>query len=192
VNGFYGDSQSAFGQPATASASANSGFSSASAQVSVDSLGHPLGLQASLDLTFAPGVAFTSGFSTAMAYREFTISGGSGSVNVLFGYDYLAHLIGDAPGWGADYRAILSISDGATTYDLQAYNLLGAPMNATFGDSLSRTLALQYDTPYSITLSVDPDKDPLPDSGPGVLFTALVLFSVCAFPVVRRNAGRSP
>jgi len=192
VNGFAGNSQSAFGQPATASASANSGFSSASAQVSVNSAGNPLGLQASLGITFAPGVAFASGFSTAMAYREFRITGGSGAVNASFGYDYIAHLLGDAPGWGADYRALLSISDGTTTYDLQAYDLRSDPMSEEFSASLANTFTLEYDTPYSISLSVDPDSHSEPDGGPGVFLTALVLFSLCTFPAIQRKAWRRP
>jgi hypothetical protein len=123
-----------------------------------------------------------------MAYREFMISGGSGSVDVLFGYDYLAHLIGDAPGWGADYRAILSVSDGTTTYDLQAYSLLAAPMNASFTGPLENTFTLQYDTPYSITLSVDPDSKSVPDGGPGLALTGLGLLSLIAFAALSRNA----
>ncbi len=180
VNGFAGDFQMAFGQPASVAVGADSGYSQASAQAVIDGTGIPGGLQASLDLTFAPGVTFASGFSTAMAYREFMISGGSGAVEATFSYDYLAHLIGDAPGWGADYRALLSISDGTTSYDLAAYDLLMDPMNATFGESLSQTFGLQYDTPYSITLSVDPDPH-VPESGPGVLLTAVVLLFMGVF-----------
>jgi hypothetical protein len=190
VNGFAGDSQTAEGQPATASAGANSGYSAADAQVSVDGSGAPWDLHASMDLTFDLGVSFASAFSTAMGYREFIISGGSGPVDATFGYDYVAHLVGDMPGWGADYRAVLSLSDGATTYDLNAYHLLMDPMNATFTETLSRTFTLQYETPYSITLSVDPDSK-TPEGGPGMLFTWLALIFPCLLMFGRKTGQRS-
>lgn len=188
VNGFAGDYQVDSGQPATAAASSDSGYSQAGAQVEVDSAGIPLGLRASLHLALEPGVTFASGFSTAMAYREFVISGGSGDAAVTFGYDYVAHLIGDISGWGADYRALLSISDGTTTYDLVASDLRMDPVNATFSNSLSKTFHLNAGTPYSITLSVDPDQQ-VPDGGPGVLLTALVLLLLCRLAATRQSVG---
>src|SRR5262249_38687155 len=106
VNGFSSGSQFATGQPATASASAVGAFSSASASAGVDSSGLLTSLQASSDVMFSSGV-FASSFATASAYRDFEIDGGSGLVNVNLGFDYLAHLVGDQPGAGSDFRAVL-------------------------------------------------------------------------------------
>jgi len=178
VHGFVGGGQSASGQPSSASTSAVGAYSSAFASASINGSGNPITVQAGSLVTYPHGV-FDSAFANAVAVRDFEIIGVTGLVPVSAGFDFLGHLIGDQLGKGADFRGLLSISDGTSTFDLTAYEKHSGLMNLTFSGSRNQTFSLQGGTAYSMTLSTDPDN--LPDAGPGIVMSALILGGLFAY-----------
>jgi hypothetical protein len=188
VNGFAGEAMSDFGDvlPVTLTANAAGGYSSAFAQVAVDGTGDVPSLQTSFDLTFPPGDPFVTAFTAASAYREFSLTGVTGPVNVAFSFDYAAHLQGNAPGYGADFRALLSISD---PMDVEIFKIAFDPMDELFSGTRIETLTLESGRPYSITLSVDNDRR-VADSGPGLVLSAVLLLSGLAARRLDRSAVR--
>jgi len=149
-NGFTNSYQFQMGQPATVSASAATPLVAAASQAGVDAAGNILSLQASLSGNIPLGATFTA-FASATAYREFEITEGSGPVPVTFSFDYA--------GDGSGYLASLRISDGVNQWDLTASDAPGTP-DPPFGGTLSDTFDLDYDTPYSISLTVDDEPEP--------------------------------
>ena len=192
-NGFANGYQSQIGQPATVAASAATPLVVAGSQAKVDATGNILSLQSSLYETILPGVTVTA-FSAATAYREFKITGGTGPVPVTFSFDYSAMFQGSADavnaGYGFDDLTSLRISDGVNQWDLTASDIVGASTDQQFGGTLSQSFTLEYDTPYSISLSKDTEPAPLPE--PGTLQDLLVLVIIlCAgSPVLKARRHR--
>ena len=166
-NGFTNGYQSQVGQPASVAASAATSLIAAGSQAEVDATGNIVSLESSLSETVPPGVALTA-FSSATAYRDFEITGGTGPVPVTFSYDYsgLFQSTADAvnTGYGFNYLASLSISDGVNEWDLTAGDNVGGSTDEPFGGTLNQSFTLQYDTPYSISLIKDTETTPEPGS----------------------------
>jgi hypothetical protein len=157
-HGFDDDYQIQFGQPAVAEATAATLFLGAGSRGEIDSVGDIVFLQSSLNATVLPGVAL-SAFSAATASREFTITGGTGPVDVTFSFDYLGVFQSTEAaanaGYGFDYLAGLRVSDGVNQWNLTAYDIVSGSTYDSFGGTLSDLFTLQYDTPYFLTLIKD-------------------------------------
>lgn len=189
VTGHIGESFFDFGPalPVTLAAHATGGFSSAAAEVAVDATGEVLSLTTSMDLTFPPGDPFVSAFPAASAYREFLLTGGTDAVDVTFSFDYLGHLRGDDPGHGVDFRALLSVA-GAT--DLAVYRAGSGVFDEIVAGTATRTVSLQFNTPYSLVLSVDGNVS-VPDGGPGTVLAGVIFLCPFVFrrlrPAIRKS-----
>jgi hypothetical protein len=161
-NGFTNGYQSLSGQPAAVSVSIATPLTTAGSSAVVDVGGNIVFLQSLLSETITPGVALT-GFSAATAYREFEITGGSGSALVDFGFGFSGLFQNPtAANHDMDYTALLRISDGVNQWDLTAYQELLAPGTQPFGGTLNQGFILQYNTPYSISLIKDTEITPEP------------------------------
>jgi hypothetical protein len=192
-NGFAHGYQSQIGQPATVAASAATPLVVAGSQANVDATGNILSLQSSLSETITPGVAL-SAFSAATAYREFTITGGTGPVPVTFSFDYSGLFQGSADavnaGYGFDDLASLRISDGVNEWDLTASDILGDSTDQQFGGTLSQSFILDYYTPYAISLTKETEPSSVPEPGTLQDLLALVIILCAGWPVRKARRHR--
>lgn len=108
---------------------------------------------------------YATTYAASTMYREFEITGGAGYVDVTFSYDFTALLMGDATGNGffsVDYAVNLEISDGVHTWDITSTDLISGSHTDTtkdYGDTLSDTFTLAYNTPYYISYNVDQEDE---------------------------------
>ena len=171
---------------ATAQASSLTAHSTAWAKVGVDASGNLIQLRSSAQTTPASGL-YVSAFSCASAYRKFTLTGGAGSVDVSFAFDYSARLSGtvDNPSQASllDWLGILRISDGTSTWDVTAANQVTAPTDMTFSGTAQNTFRLQYGIPYSISLAKDNEITPSPEPSMilAVVFLVPAILLRCAW-----------
>jgi hypothetical protein len=168
------------GAAATAEASSLTAHSTAWAEVGVDASGNLIQLQSSAQTTTASGL-YASASSCGSAYREFTLTGGAGSVDVNFSFGYSASLSGtaDDPSQASllNWQGTLRISDGTTTWDLTAANQRATPVDASFSGIAERTFLLSYGTPYAISFVIDPEVEPIPEASSvfAVVFLVVVI-----------------
>jgi hypothetical protein len=139
---------------------------------------------------------FASAFAAATAYREFRITdgtpgGGSGPIQVRFSFHYSGRLYGtedpSRPPSFVDYSANVRVSDGTTTWEVAVGERRTTPVDHTVDSEQSETLLLEYNVPYWIAASVDPEGGSSPEPAAAAVAAGLGL---CACSAFRRLAQR--
>ena len=157
--------------------------------------GHALADGGSLNLSASDALNITGGVMAANAVGNatlfnttFSITGGSGPVNVTFSamLDLTQSLFTDASGVSALSDASYTLSlDGQNVLFMDSFNQIGpsSSWSDSFSGTLSDTITLTFDQPYTLYSSVDGDpysyNMPEPPTGSLMLLGAAV-------PLIRR------